>query len=362
MFDFGALEKKLREYEDLEKKLSDPEVLKEPAVYQRHARSLSALSPLVKKVRAYQEVLKQIADAEKLLSRKDDEEIKGLAAEELKTLGEKKQELERGLEESLLGQNPEAHRNVIMEIRAGTGGAEASLFSSDIFRMYAKYAAGRNWKLEIMDSHPTEAGGFKEIIFSVEGEGVYDRLKFESGVHRVQRVPETEASGRIHTSAVTVAVLPQAEEVELEIKPQDIRVDVFRASSKGGQGVNTTDSAVRITHLQTDLVVTCQDERSQLKNKQKALKVLRARLLQKMRDESQAKTTSQRRAMVGTGDRSEKIRTYNFPDRRVTDHRIGLTLHRLEEILEGDLDCLIEPLLKEERKALLSQLRGKSGT
>lgn len=360
MTDFKNLEEKLKRYETLEQLLGRSDVISDRGKYQQLARELASLSPLVKKIREYEDLLKQIDQIKQISSSKtSDLEMKLLAEEELKALESKLSGTKESLENSLIGEDAEAHRNAIMEIRAGTGGLEASLFAADIFRMYIKYAARRNWKTEVMDSHPTEAGGFKEIIFSIEGEGVYRHLKFESGVHRVQRVPTTEASGRIHTSAVTVAVLPQAEEVEVEVKPQDIRVDVFRSSGKGGQGVNTTDSAVRITHLETGIVVTCQDERSQLKNKQKALKVLRARLLKKIDEEAREKVTQERRAMVGTGDRSEKIRTYNFPDRRVTDHRINLTLHRLEEILEGDLDGLIEPLQKEERKVLLESLKGK---
>ena len=344
----------------LEKLLGQPDVISDRLKYQQVARELASLAPLVKKIRDYESLLKQIEQMKQIFSSPaSDLDMKTLAEDELKTLESKFSILKESLEDSLIGEDPKAHRSVIVEIRAGTGGAEASLFAADIFRMYMKYAARRSWKVEVVDSHPTDAGGFKEIIFSIEGEGVYRYLKFESGVHRVQRIPATEASGRIHTSAITVAVLPQAEEVEVELKPQDIRVDVFRSSGKGGQGVNTTDSAVRITHLETGVVVTCQDERSQLKNKQKALKVLRARLLKKRSDEAKEKVTEVRRAMIGTGDRSEKIRTYNFPDRRVTDHRINLTLHRLEEILEGDLDGLIEPLQRQERKALLGTLKGK---
>ena len=360
VIDSKNLEEKLKRYEALEKLIGQPEVIADRSQYQQLARELASLSPIVKRIREYEDLLKQVEQIKQMSSSKtSDADMKTLVEEELKTLEAKISAVKASLEDSLIGEDPEAGRNVIMEIRAGTGGLEASLFAADIFRMYMKYAARRNWKAEVMDSHPTDTGGFKEIIFSVEGEGVYRHLKFESGVHRVQRVPTTEASGRIHTSAVTVAVLPQAEEVEVDIKPQDIRVDVFRSSGKGGQGVNTTDSAVRITHLETGIVVTCQDERSQLKNKQKALKVLRARLLQKINDAAREKITQERRAMVGTGDRSEKIRTYNFPDRRVTDHRINLTLHRLEEILEGDLDGLIQPLQQEERKALLANLKGK---
>ncbi|MBI4437251.1 MAG: peptide chain release factor 1 [Candidatus Omnitrophica bacterium] len=357
-----GLEEKLSRYETLERLLAQPDVIADRVKYQKTARELATLSPLVKKVREYQKLLRQIAQTREFSSKQSDPEMKTLADEELKTLEAQRASLEASLEESLIGEDPSGHRNVIVEIRSGTGGAEASLFVADIFRMYHKYAAHRDWKVEVVDSHPTETGGFKEIIFSVEGEEVYQRLKFEGGVHRVQRVPTTEASGRIHTSAITVAILPQAEEVEVDLKPSDLRVDVYRSSGKGGQGVNTTDSAVRITHLPTGIVVTCQDERSQLKNKQKALKVLRARLLQKRNDEAEEKISQERRAMVGTGDRSEKIRTYNFPDRRVTDHRIGLTVHNLEEILEGDLDGLIEPLLKEEWEARLDRFKGEEGS
>ena len=357
-----GLEQKLSRYEALERLLVQPEVIADRAKYQQAARELASLTPFVKKVRDYQKLLKQIEEIGELSSKQSDPEMKTLVEEELKTLEARRAGLEESLEESLVGEDPSGNRNVIVEIRAGTGGAEASLFAADIFRMYHKYALRRNWKVEVMDSHPTEAGGFKEIIFSVEGEEVYERLKFEGGVHRVQRVPTTEASGRIHTSAITVAILPQAEELEVDLKPSDLRVDVYRSSGKGGQGVNTTDSAVRITHLPTEIVVTCQDERSQLKNKQKALKVLRARLLQKMNDEAREKVTQERRAMIGTGDRSEKIRTYNFPDRRVTDHRIGLTVHNLEGVLEGDLDGLLTPLLKEEREARLNRLKGEGGS
>ncbi|MFH1858434.1 MAG: peptide chain release factor 1 [Candidatus Omnitrophota bacterium] len=360
MIHFKELEEKLRQYETLEGSLSQPDILSDTARYQKAAREMAALAPLVKIFREYQQLAAQIQEVQKLIaSHPRDPEMKTLAEEELKTLESRQSELQASLEEELIGEDPEAHRNVIMEIRAGIGGLEASLFAADMYRLYYKYALQHHWKAEVMDSHPTDAGGLKEIIFSIEGDGVYRHFKFESGVHRVQRVPATEASGRIHTSAVTVAVLPQAEEVEVDVKPQDLRVDVFRASSKGGQGVNTTDSAVRITHLATGIVVTCQDERSQLKNKQKAMKVLRARLLQKMNEETKEKISQERRAMIGTGDRSEKIRTYNFPDRRVTDHRINLTLFRLEEILEGDLDLLVTPLREEERKRRLSQFQGK---
>ena len=256
----------------------------------------------------------------------------------------------------LIEDDPDANRNIIVEIRAGTGGLEASLFASDLFKMYTKYAQKSGWKVDVMNTSESDAGGVKEVIFSIEGNGVYRKMKFESGTHRVQRVPTTEAQGRIHTSAVTVAVLPEAEEVDIKIDPNDIRVDVYRASGCGGQGVNTTDSAVRITHIPTDLVVTCQDERSQLKNKRKAMKVLRSRLFDHIRQQHMDKISSARKTQVGSGDRSEKIRTYNFPDRRVTDHRINLTLHKLEAVLEGDIDDIISELLLADKKAKLENI------
>ena len=350
------LEKKLKRYEELERLLTDPSVIEDNARYQKVAKELSSLSAIVKKHQEVQRVFELIEGTEQILRTEKDAEMKGIAEAELEELLKRREVLSRELEELLIGGEDQVHQNAIVEIRAGTGGQEASLFAADIFRMYSKYAVKQNWKLEVMDSHPTESGGFKEIIFSVEGENAYRRLRYEAGVHRVQRVPATEASGRIHTSAITVAILPQPEEIEVEIKPQELRVDVFRSSGHGGQSVNTTDSAVRLTHLPTGIVVTCQDERSQLKNKNKAMKVLRARILEKMTQEAMGKISDQRRQMVGTGDRSEKIRTYNFQDRRITDHRIGLTLHRLEEILEGSLDCLIDPLLEEERRLLLKAL------
>ena len=256
----------------------------------------------------------------------------------------------------LLGEDPDAARNGVVEIRAGTGGLEASLFAADLYRMYTRYAAARGWAVELLSSSASEAGGFKEVVFGVSGEGVYRQLQFERGVHRVQRVPATEAAGRIHTSTATVAVMPEADEVDVAINPQDLKIDVFRSSGAGGQSVNTTDSAVRITHLPTGLVVSCQDERSQLKNKMKGMKILRTRLLDLARQQQAARTAQDRRSQIGTGDRSEKIRTYNFPDRRITDHRIGFTTHRLMEALDGDLKELVDALLAADRQARLARL------
>jgi len=265
--------------------------------------------------------------------------------------------LEREIEDLLLEDDPDADKNIIIEIRAGTGGQEASLFAADLFRMYSKYAAGQGWSVETLSSSVSEAGGFKEIVFGVNGNGVYRKMKFESGVHRVQRVPVTEASGRIHTSTVSVAVLPEAEDVDIKIDPKDLRVDVFRSSGAGGQSVNTADSAVRITHIPSGIVVQCQDERSQLKNKNKAMKVLRARLLDKAVTEQHDKIARERKTQIGTGERSEKIRTYNYPDRRITDHRIGLTVHNLENVLEGDLEEIIMELLKQEKDLKLKEAK-----
>jgi peptide chain release factor 1 len=274
-----------------------------------------------------------------------DPEIRELAKKEVEALENRREKLEKKLKKLIMPKDPNDVKNVLIEIRAGTGGEEAALFASDLFRMYSRYAEMRNWKVEIMDSHPTGVGGFKEIIAMIHGRGAYSRLKYESGIHRVQRVPQTEAQGRIHTSAVTVAVLPEAEEVDLKIDPNELKIDVFRSTGPGGQSVNTTDSAVRITHLPTNLVVTCQDEKSQHKNKAKALKVLRARLLDKMVEEQTEKRSEERKSQIGTGDRSGRIRTYNFPQGRVTDHRIGLTLYKLENILQGDIDEIIEELI-----------------
>jgi peptide chain release factor 1 len=279
-----------------------------------------------------------------------------LIKSDIESLEEKRKKLEEELKILLLPKDPNDEKNVIVEIRAGTGGEEAALFAGDLFRMYNRYAEKRGWKAEIIDSNPTELGGFKEVVFEINGNGAYSRLKYESGVHRVQRVPTTEAGGRIHTSAATVAVLPEAQEIDIDINPNDLRIDIFRASGHGGQGVNTTDSAVRITHIPTGMVVTCQDERSQLKNKEKAMKVLRARLMEKAQMEQNQKIAQDRRSQVGSGDRSERIRTYNFPQGRITDHRIGLTIHQLTSVLEGELDEIIDALIAEDQAKKLAQL------
>lgn len=339
---------------ELTRLLSEPQ--KDVSLYKEYAKERAVLSPIVDTFNEYKEVEREIRDACELVANEEDEELKALAQEELEKLGLRRKELEDGLNLFLLPREPNDDRNAIMEIRAGTGGDESALFAADLFRMYSKYIQTEGWKMELIGSHPTEIGGFKEVIFGVSGEGAYGRLKYEAGGHRVQRVPVTETSGRIHTSAATVAVLPEADGVEVQIKPEEIRLDVFRSSGPGGQSVNTTDSAVRITHLPTGIVVTCQDERSQHKNRAKAMRVLRARLFDKMQQEERVKESQLRRHQVGSGDRSEKIRTYNYPQRRVTDHRVNLTLYKLDQILEGDLDELVSALSQADREERLKKV------
>jgi len=341
---FGKIEEIEERYDEIEACLSRPEVIQDQRAYQRYMKEHSSLTPIITAFRKYQSIQEEIEDNRSLLD-DPDPEMRMLAKEEIDTLSSDLQNLENNLKELLLPKDPNDERNILLEIRAGTGGDEAALFAADLFRMYSRYAEQKGWKTDILSHSPTGIGGFKEIIMLVEGKKVYSRLKYESGVHRVQRVPETETQGRIHTSAVTVAVLPEAEEIDVEIDPGDLRIDVYRSSGHGGQHVNTTDSAVRITHLPTGLVVTCQDEKSQHKNKAKAMKVLRSRLLDKQQAEQQSRISEERRNMVGTGDRSERIRTYNFPQGRSTDHRIGFTLYKLENILQGEMDLFIDPLI-----------------
>lgn len=328
---------------ELEKFLSDPGVLQDRDAYQKYSREHADLNKIVKVFRLYKQTLTDLDDSMELL-RDGDSDIKDLARDEVNALKLKKDGYEYELKRLLIPTDPLDEKNVIIEIRAGTGGEEAGLFVSDLFRMYSRYAETRNWKVEIMNHHITGVGGLKEIVAMIHGKGAYSRFKYESGTHRVQRVPTTEAQGRIHTSAVTVAVLPEAEDVEVHIDPADIKVDVFRSSGPGGQSVNTTDSAVRITHLPTGLVVTCQDEKSQHKNKAKALRVLRSRLYEEVEQKLHAERADARRKQVGSGDRSERIRTYNFPQNRVTDHRINLTLYKLDYILQGDIAEIIDAL------------------
>ncbi len=347
------LEKVEQKHKELTELLSDPAVLSDQNRVKKIAKEHRELSGIVELSTRYRKVLEQIEDDEQISRESKDRELVELAKSELEELYSKREDCEEKLKVLLLPRDPRDSRNTIMEIRAGTGGEEAALFAANLYRMYVKYAEGKRWKVDVMNSNPTGIGGLKEVIFLVEGDDAYGKLKYESGVHRVQRVPATEASGRIHTSAASVAVLPEAEDVEVDIKPEDLKVDVFRSSGPGGQSVNTTDSAVRITHLPTNTVVTCQDEKSQLKNKNKAMKVLRARLLDKATAEQRTKIARERNIMVGHGDRSEKIRTYNFPQGRVTDHRIGLTLHRLEDILNGEIDEFVESLKKKEQEQRL---------
>ena len=331
-------------YARLENDLARPEVIRDQKQYQKLLKEHSGLARIVNAFRKYETLEKELANNRPLLD-DPDPEIRKLAREEVHSLKEKIAETEQDIRTLLQPPDPTDERNIILEIRAGTGGEEAGLFASDLFRMYARYAEMKGWKTEILSRHETGMGGSKEVILLIAGDKVYSRLKHESGVHRVQRVPETEAQGRIHTSAVTVAVLPEAEEVDVVINPDDLRIDVYRSSGCGGQHVNVTDSAVRLTHLPTGLVVTCQDEKSQHKNKAKAMKVLRSRLLDMQLSAQQAKISEERKSMVGSGDRSEKIRTYNFPQARVTDHRIGLTIYRLEVVLQGNLDLILDPLI-----------------
>lgn len=331
-------------FDKLEGLLSDPEVIKDQQAYKHYSMEHAELSKIVSVFRKYKQVAEDIEESKDLL-KESDEEIKELAREDIQSSTERLKELEGDLRWLLIPKDPNDEKNVVLEIRAGTGGEEAGLFAADLFKMYSKYAESIGWKVEILSSHATGVGGLKEIIALIKGKGAYSSLKYESGTHRVQRVPVTESQGRIHTSAVTVAVLPEAEEVDVKIEPDEIRVDVFRSTGPGGQSVNTTDSAVRITHLPTGVVVSCQDEKSQHKNRAKAMKVLRARLYEKMLSEQNEKISADRKSQVGTGDRSERIRTYNFPQGRISDHRIGLTLYKLESVLEGDIGEIIDALV-----------------
>ncbi len=336
-------------YREIEARLGDPEILADVGAFQRLSQEHAQLAPVVEKIRAYKKAALDIKETAALLEEPLDDEFRRLAAEELATLKERQEALEKELPALLLPKDPNDDKNVIVEIRGGVGGEEAALFAADLFRMYTRYAEKRGWRTTLLDSNPTELGGFKEISFSVEGRGAFSRLKYERGTHRVQRVPETESSGRIHTSAVTVAVLPEAEEVEVELKPEDMRIDTYCAHGAGGQYVNRTETAVRITHLPTGIVVQCQDEKSQLKNKEQALRVLRARIFERAQEEQAAATAADRKSQVGSGDRSQRIRTYNFPQGRVTDHRVGLTLHKLDAVLDGELDEFIDALITAEQ-------------
>ncbi|HLF18043.1 MAG TPA: peptide chain release factor 1 [Candidatus Omnitrophota bacterium] len=347
---FEKLAKQKERFDELENLLADPDVIGDKAKYQQVAKEYSDLTPLVAAFKEHEKTVRQIDELKKLLKEKHDREFEELAKEELSELQKNEKQLLEQLKDLVNPKKQGSNKNLIIEIRAGTGGEEASLFAADLYRMYTKFADKKGWKAEHISSSHSDTGGFKEVIFSISGVGAESRLKYESGAHRVQRVPTTEASGRIHTSAVTVAVLFEAEEIEVKIEPSDLKIDIYRSSGPGGQSVNTTDSAVRITHLPTGLVVTCQDERSQLKNRLKAMRVLRARLYDQMKQEQYEKEYRERKLKIGSGDRSEKIRTYNFPDRRVTDHRIGFTSHQLQSILDGDLDGLTDALMAAAEK------------
>ncbi|NNF98482.1 MAG: peptide chain release factor 1 [Desulfobacteraceae bacterium] len=331
-------------FTEIETLLSDPKVVQDRAAYQKYAVEHAELNKIVTVFREFKRVSEELDESLDLL-KDDDPEIKEMAREEINRLNQEKQDIEESLKLLLIPKDPLDGKNVILEIRAGTGGDEAGLFAGDLYKMYSRYAESRKWKIEIMNMNSTGVGGIKEIISMIKGNGVYSRLKYESGTHRVQRVPVTETQGRIHTSAVTVAVLPEAEDVEIHIDPSEVKVDVYRSTGPGGQSVNTTDSAVRLTHLPTGLVVTCQDEKSQLKNKNKAMKVLKSRLLDSEIREQNEKRSEERKNQIGSGDRSERIRTYNFPQGRVTDHRIGLTLYKLESVLQGEIDEFVEELI-----------------
>ena len=358
------LESVVKRQEELTSLLSDPTVLADSEMLRQYAKEQAELRPIVAAYQAYRKDSKELRENQELLANEAlESDFLALVREEITTLTQRLEALEQEMRVLLLPQDPHDARSVIMEIRAGTGGDEAALFAADLFRMYSRYAETQRWRIEVLSASPTETGGFKEIIASIDGKDVYSKMKFESGTHRVQRVPVTEAQGRIHTSAVTVAILPEAEEVDVDIDLSDLRIDVFRSSGPGGQSVNTTDSAVRITYEPKDrkdlrIVVTCQDEKSQHKNRAKAMKVLRARLLDVLENEQRAQLTEQRRAQIGSGDRSERIRTYNFPQSRVTDHRINLTLYKLEQILAGSLDGVIEALSLADQTAKLQAIEG----
>jgi len=351
---FDRLEVAENRYEEISQKISDPNIIADQNEYRKLMKEYSELEEIVNKYREYKKVLKDISDAKEMLNEKLDKDFREMVEAELDEAKEKLEKIENELKKLLLPKDPNDERNVIVEIRGGAGGEEAALFASDLFRMYSMYAEKKHWKMEMLDSNPTEIGGFKEVIFLIEGKGAYSRLKFESGVHRVQRVPETESGGRIHTSTVTVAVLPEAEEVEVEINPADLEIDTFRSSGAGGQHVNKTDSAIRITHKPTGIVVTCQDERSQHKNREKAMKILRSKLYEIAQKQQESEVAQARKSQVGTGDRSERIRTYNFPQGRVTDHRIGLTLYKIEDIMNGEIDEIIDALITADQAERLA--------
>ncbi len=344
-------------YRELGITISDPNVIARQDEWQKLMKEHANIQPIVEKYREYKSIKKELDDVEELLADDSlDAELQALAQEELKELEPRAEKVRSELQVLLIPKDPNDKKNVVVEIRAGAGGEEAALFAADLLRMYTRYAERNGWKFEVMNANYTDMGGVKEIIFVIEGEGAYSRLKYESGVHRVQRIPTTESGGRIHTSTVTVAVLPEAEDVEIDINPNDIQIDVYRSSGHGGQSVNTTDSAVRLTHIPTGIVVTCQDERSQHKNREKAMRVLKARLFDMLQSEQQSEYAEARRSQIGTGDRSERIRTYNFPQGRVTDHRIGYTIYQLEMFLDGDIDEMLNALIQADQAELIKNM------
>ena len=352
---FDKLDFILEKYEELSLKVSDPEIINNQPVWQKHIKEMGEMEPIVNKYKEYKKAKEDLAAAKEMLE-ENDEELREMAKMEISDLEPQIGTYEDELKILLLPKDPNDEKNVILEVRAGTGGDEAALFGADLLRMYMRYAERRGWKTELLEINDTGIGGVKEAVLLIKGKGAYSRLKYESGAHRVQRVPETESSGRIHTSAATIAVLPEVDDVEVEINPNDVRVDVYRASGNGGQCVNTTDSAVRLTHEPTGLVVTCQDEKSQIKNKEKAFKVLRSRLYDLMQQEQNKEIADARKSQVGSGDRSERIRTYNFPQGRVTDHRIGLTLYKLDTFIDGDIDEIVDGLIKTDQAEKMKNL------
>lgn len=352
---FDKLDFITEKYKELSAKVADPAIISDQTTWQKYMKEMSELEPIVKAYEVYKKTKQDLADAREIMAMEDDEEMRELAKEEAKGLEEIIEKTEEELKVLLLPKDPNDDKNVILEIRAGTGGDEAALFGNDLLRLYLRYAERHRWKSELIELNDTGIGGIKEAVVMIKGKGAYSRLKFESGVHRVQRVPETESSGRIHTSAATVAVLPEVDDVEIEINPNDIKVDVYRASGNGGQCVNTTDSAVRMTHLPTGIVVTCQDEKSQIQNREKALRVLKARLYDQKLQEQNDKISADRRSQVGSGDRSERIRTYNFPQGRITDHRINMTVYKLDNFLDGDIDDVVDALITADQAAKMKE-------
>lgn len=346
---FDKLDFIVEKYEEMSLKVSDPEIINNQPLWQKYIKDMGEMEPIVKKYAEYKKAKEELADAKEIVEMESDEEMRDLAKMEINELEDQIEQNEEELKILLLPKDPNDEKNVILEVRAGTGGEEAALFAQELLRMYMRYAERRGWKTELMDVNDTGIGGVKEAVVLIKGKGAYSRLKYESGVHRVQRVPETESAGRVHTSAATVAVLPEVDDVEVDLNPNDVRVDVYRASGNGGQCVNTTDSAVRLTHIPTGLVVTCQDEKSQIKNKEKAFKVLKSRLYDMMLAEQNKEISDARKSQVGSGDRSERIRTFNFPQGRVTEHRIGLTLYKLASIMDGELDEIIDGLITSDQ-------------